>query len=47
VENLATATKMIKTMDPEFSDTQGYALGPDGKVYPLQRTWSCGLNVTF
>jgi hypothetical protein len=47
VENLATATKMIKTMDPEFSNTLGFAHGPDGKVYPLQRTWACGLNVTF
>lgn len=47
VENLATVTKFIKTMDPEFSNTQGFALGPDGKVYPLQRIWACGLNVTF
>jgi hypothetical protein len=47
VENLATATRMIKTMDPEFSNTEGYWFGPDGKVYPLRRTWACGLNITF
>lgn len=40
VENLATWTGLIKTMDPEFATT-------DGRVYPLQRTWSCGVNVTF
>jgi hypothetical protein len=42
VENLATFTSMIKTVDPELS----YASGT-GKIYPLQRTWSCGLNITF
>lgn len=47
VENLFTITKMIKTMDPEFSNTQGYFRGTDGKVYPLQRIWSMGLNLTF
>ncbi|WP_295120170.1 TonB-dependent receptor [uncultured Chitinophaga sp.] len=40
VENLATFTKLIKTMDPELS------LG-DAKIYPLQRTYTCGVNVTF
>ena len=40
VENLATATKLIKVMDPEFV-TSG------GKVYPLQRTWAFGVNITF
>jgi TonB-linked SusC/RagA family outer membrane protein len=40
VENLGTITKMFKTVDPEFAETAG-------QVYPLQRTWSCGLNVTF
>ncbi len=40
VENLATFTKLIKTMDPEFSNS-------DGRLYPLQRVWACGLNVTF
>jgi hypothetical protein len=42
VENLATLTKMIKSIDPEL--TYGRS---DGKSYPLQRTWACGLNITF
>ena len=40
VENLTTFTKMIKTMDPEFSTS-------DGKVYPLQSIWAFGVNVTL
>ena len=40
VENIATWTKMISTLDPEFSTS-------DGKLYPLQRVWAMGLNVTF
>ncbi|WP_158559100.1 SusC/RagA family TonB-linked outer membrane protein [Deminuibacter soli] len=40
VENLATFTRLIKTMDPELSIS-------DGKIYPLQRSFSCGVNVTF
>ncbi|MEX6691046.1 TonB-dependent receptor [Danxiaibacter flavus] len=41
VENLLTTTKMkVKSMDPEVF------IG-DGKIYPLQRTFSLGLNVTF
>lgn len=40
VDNLATFTNMVKTIDPEFA-------GSDGKVYPLQRTWSFGINLTF
>ncbi|MDR1154845.1 MAG: TonB-dependent receptor [Bacteroidales bacterium] len=42
VENLATLTKMIKSIDPEL--TYGRS---DGKIYPLQRTWAGGLNITF
>jgi hypothetical protein len=42
VENLFTFTSMIKTIDPEL--TYGRS---DGKVYPLQRTWACGVNITF
>jgi TonB-linked SusC/RagA family outer membrane protein len=42
VENLATLTSMIKSIDPEL--TYGRS---DGKMYPLQRIWSCGLNITF
>jgi TonB-linked SusC/RagA family outer membrane protein len=40
VENLATFTRMFKTIDPEFSAS-------DGKIYPLQRNWAFGLNITF
>lgn len=40
-ENLLTLTKMPKTIDPEFATTSA------GKVYPLQQTWSCGVNLTF
>lgn len=40
IDNLATFTNMIKTIDPEFSAS-------DGKLYPLQRTWSIGMNITF
>lgn len=52
VENLLTFTKLIKTMDPEFSNSTGYDGGPnggypDGKIYPLQRTWAVGVNITF
>lgn len=40
-ENLLTTTKMrVKSMDPEVFIS-------DGKIYPLQRTFSFGLNVTF
>lgn len=39
-DNLATFSSMFNTIDPEFSAT-------NGKLYPLQRTWSVGLNVTF
>lgn len=41
VDNLATITKLSSIFDPE-------ALGGDwgaGKLYPLQRTWSLGVNV--
>lgn len=39
-DNLATFSSMFNTIDPEFSAT-------NGKLYPLQRTWSLGVNVTF
>ncbi|MDR0756338.1 MAG: TonB-dependent receptor, partial [Tannerella sp.] len=42
VENLATFTSMIKSIDPEL--TYGSS---DGQIYPMQRTWACGLNITF
>ncbi len=40
VENLATFTKLIKTMDPELS------IG-DAKIYPLQRNYSFGVNISL
>ena len=40
VDNLATISSMPESIDPEFSAS-------DGKVYPLQRTWSVGLNLTL
>ncbi len=46
-ENLLTVTRFIKTMDPEFLITPGKSIGVDGKVYPLQRVWAAGLQVTF
>ena len=42
-ENLATFTKMNKIFDPEAT---GGDWGP-GKIYPLQRTVSFGLNLNF
>ena len=47
-ENLLTFTKLMKTMDPEVANSSGYSNnGPDGKIYPLQRIWSFGVNITF
>ncbi|MDR3339979.1 MAG: SusC/RagA family protein, partial [Candidatus Symbiothrix sp.] len=40
-ENLATITDFVKTIDPEFA-TLSRGIG-----YPLQRTWSVGLNLNF
>ena len=40
-ENFVTFTKMLKTVDPEFAHISA------GAAYPLQGTWSFGLNVTF
>ncbi|MDR0574867.1 MAG: TonB-dependent receptor [Tannerella sp.] len=39
-ENLATITDFVKTIDPEF-------LSNYGTIYPLQRTWSVALNLSF
>ena len=42
-ENLWTGTSLSKAFDPEaFSGDQGA-----GRVYPLQSTISCGLNINF
>lgn len=40
-ENLATFTNFVETMDPEFAGANR------GLTYPLQRTWSLGLNLSF
>ncbi len=45
-ENLATITNFTGTGDPELIEAYRYAYGY-GKVYPLQRVFSFGLNVTF
>lgn len=37
-ENVATFTKLVKNLDPELSIS-------DGKIYPMQRTFSFGLNI--
>lgn len=42
-ENLLTFTKMFKEFDPE---TIGGDWG-DGKVYPLMKTYSIGININF
>ena len=42
-DNLATTSSMSKIFDPE---TIGGAWG-DGKLYPLSKTISVGLNVNF
>lgn len=43
VDNLATFTSLSKIFDPEAT---GGDWGP-GKIYPLQRVWSLGLNLNF
>jgi hypothetical protein len=40
VENMLTFTNLMKIVDPEI-------VNGDAKVYPLQRTWAFGINVTF
>lgn len=45
-ENLATITNFTGTGDPELIDAYFSAYGY-GKVYPLSRVFSVGLNVTF
>ena len=42
-ENLSTFSKMSKVFDPE---TIGGDWG-DGKVYPLMKTYSFGVNINF
>ncbi len=43
VDNLFTATKMSSVFDPEAL-SGGWGAG---KLYPLQRTWSVGVNLSF
>jgi TonB-linked SusC/RagA family outer membrane protein len=42
-ENLFTVTNMLKVVDPEIAVNKD----ANAKVYPLQRTWSFGINVTL
>ncbi|MCH5319816.1 MAG: TonB-dependent receptor [Paramuribaculum sp.] len=44
-ENLGKITKFTKLGDPEM--IEAYNQNNFGKVYPLSRVFSCGLNVTF
>jgi TonB-linked SusC/RagA family outer membrane protein len=45
-ENLATFSNMPDFIDPEFAGITN-TNGGEGKIYPLQRTWSFGMNLTF
>ncbi len=49
VDNLVTFTKISKIFDPEVIDGAGSSSGLDsaGKIYPLQRTFSFGINVNL
>lgn len=48
VDNLVTFTKLSKIFDPEaLGSSYGNASSNSGKIYPLQRTWSFGLNVSI
>jgi len=43
-ENLLTITDFTKLADPELIDASGWGFG---KTYPLAKTMSLGLSVTF
>lgn len=43
-ENLLTFTKFTKMGDPELIDAGGWGFS---KTYPLSKTWSVGVSVTF
>jgi TonB-linked outer membrane protein, SusC/RagA family len=43
-ENLLTFTNFSKLADPELIDAGGWGFG---KTYPLSKTISCGLSITF
>ncbi|TAM93366.1 MAG: TonB-dependent receptor [Chitinophagaceae bacterium] len=42
IDNLATISKMQKTIDPELSIPGAEG---DAEIYPLQRTFSCGIDI--
>jgi hypothetical protein len=46
-QNLATFTHLTKTFDPEVAISTPQGTNGDAKVYPLQRTFATGINVTF
>ncbi|MDR3653413.1 MAG: TonB-dependent receptor [Paludibacter sp.] len=47
-ENILTFTKLAKMFDPETIGAGSNGLtGSGGDVYPLMKTYSCGLNITF
>ncbi|WP_290455324.1 SusC/RagA family TonB-linked outer membrane protein [Paramuribaculum intestinale] len=46
-ENLANITNFSKMGDPELIEAYNEYGAGFGKIYPLSRTFSCGLNVTF
>ena len=39
-ENLFEFSKLNKNFDPELTSTSGY-------IYPIMRSFSCGINLTF
>lgn len=39
-ENLFEFSKLNKNFDPELTSTSGY-------IYPIMRSFSCGVNLTF
>ena len=46
-ENLANITKFSKMGDPELIEAYNEYGAGFGKIYPLSKVFSCGLNVTF
>ncbi len=46
-ENLLTITPLTKLLDPETSIASKNSRFGVGKIYPLSRTLSFGVNVTF
>jgi hypothetical protein len=47
-QNILTFTNLSKVFDPEIIGTAGSATGSTGIMnYPVAKTWSVGLNITF